>query len=186
MNLISQQSAGCQKLKLEGWISFVYGNWLVLWPETDVYRLLGAVKKRFAVQCFIRIHPLLVVGKVRYSMYSVAHPPLVVEGFPQEHKQARQRFLRNRFLIDSGIVLVRIAGIDSSPLYPARPSVLSFLPPRTTIQSKNILKMSSLPELDSSFTQSTTAESTTTTQRHSKKWRSPIWVHCRRPTEDED
>lgn len=46
--------------------------------------------------------------------------------------------------------------------------------------------MSSLPELDSSFTQSTTAESTTTTQRHSKKWRSPVWVHCRRPTEDED
>src|SRR5271155_3292224 len=48
--------------------------------------------------------------------------------------QARQRFLRNRFLIDSGIVLVRIAGIDKESIRNRffttlpRPLLSSFLP----------------------------------------------------------
>ena len=46
--------------------------------------------------------------------------------------------------------------------------------------------MSSLLELDSSFTQSTTGESATTTQSYSKKKRSPVWVYCRDLTKDED
>ena len=46
--------------------------------------------------------------------------------------------------------------------------------------------MSSLLEPESSFTQSTTVESTTTNQSHGKKWRAPVWLLCRRPTEDED
>jgi len=46
--------------------------------------------------------------------------------------------------------------------------------------------MSSLLESDSSFTQSTIIESTTTSQSHGKKWRAPVWLLCRRPTEDED
>ena len=46
--------------------------------------------------------------------------------------------------------------------------------------------MSSLLELDSSFTQSTAGESATATQSHSKKKRSPVWAYCRDPTKDED
>jgi hypothetical protein len=45
--------------------------------------------------------------------------------------------------------------------------------------------MSSLLELDSSFTQSALADSTTTTQSKSKKWRAPCWKYCRRPTQDD-
>jgi hypothetical protein len=52
--------------------------------------------------------------------------------------------------------------------------------------SKYILKMSSMLEPDSSFTPSALAESTTTTQSYSKKWRSPVWAYCRRPTKDEN
>jgi hypothetical protein len=44
--------------------------------------------------------------------------------------------------------------------------------------------MSSLLELDSSFA---TVESTTSILSHDKKkWQSPIWQYCRRPTLDED
>jgi hypothetical protein len=47
--------------------------------------------------------------------------------------------------------------------------------------------MSSLLEPDSSFTQSTTAESTTSTLSHDKrKWWSPVWQYCRRPMLNED
>ena len=46
--------------------------------------------------------------------------------------------------------------------------------------------MSSLLEPDSSFTRSTIANSTTSTLSHNKKWRSPVWQYCRRPTLDED
>ena len=46
--------------------------------------------------------------------------------------------------------------------------------------------MSSLLEPDSSFTQSALAESTTTAQSRSKKWRAPVWAECRRPTQDEN
>jgi hypothetical protein len=46
--------------------------------------------------------------------------------------------------------------------------------------------MSSLLEPDLSFTQSTARESATTTQSHSKKKRSPVWVYCCNPTKDED
>jgi hypothetical protein len=46
--------------------------------------------------------------------------------------------------------------------------------------------MSSSIEPDSSFVQSTTAESITTTQTHDKKWKSPVWQYCRCPTPDED
>ena len=55
------------------------------------------------------------------------------------------------------------------------------------VLSKNILKMSSLLEPDSSFTPSTAAESNTNTLSHDKrKWRSPVWQYCRRPILDED
>jgi hypothetical protein len=47
--------------------------------------------------------------------------------------------------------------------------------------------MSSLLDPDSSFTQSTTVDSTTSDLSHDKKkWRSPVWQYCRRPTPDED
>src|SRR5579862_2529680 len=47
--------------------------------------------------------------------------------------------------------------------------------------------MSSLLEPDSSFVQSTSAESTTeSTKIRSKKWKSPVWEYCRRPTADEN
>jgi hypothetical protein len=46
--------------------------------------------------------------------------------------------------------------------------------------------MSSLLELDLSFAQLASVESTITTQSYSKKWRSPVWVECRRPTEEEN
>jgi hypothetical protein len=46
--------------------------------------------------------------------------------------------------------------------------------------------MSSTIELDSSFVRSTPGESTTTTQSHGKKWKSPVWQYCRRPTADEN
>jgi hypothetical protein len=46
--------------------------------------------------------------------------------------------------------------------------------------------MSSLLELDSSFAASASAESSTTTQSQSTKWRSNVWEHCRRPTKDEN
>ena len=47
--------------------------------------------------------------------------------------------------------------------------------------------MSSLLEPDSSFTPSTAAESNTNTLSHDKrKWRSPVWQYCRRPTLDKD
>jgi hypothetical protein len=45
--------------------------------------------------------------------------------------------------------------------------------------------MSSTNELDSSFVRSATDESTTTTQTYNKKWKSPVWQYCRRPTADE-
>jgi hypothetical protein len=43
--------------------------------------------------------------------------------------------------------------------------------------------MSSLLELDSSFTRSTSEGSTT--QSKSKKWKAPCWEYCRRPTQDD-
>jgi len=46
--------------------------------------------------------------------------------------------------------------------------------------------MSSLLKPDPSFTRLTTVESTTTSQIYGKKWRAPVWLLCRRPTEDED
>jgi hypothetical protein len=46
--------------------------------------------------------------------------------------------------------------------------------------------MSSLLEPDSSFAASASAESSTTTQSQSTKWRSNVWEHCRRPTKDEN
>jgi len=46
--------------------------------------------------------------------------------------------------------------------------------------------MSSLLEPDSSFIASASAESITTTQSHSTKWRSPAWKYCRRPIEGEN
>ena len=46
--------------------------------------------------------------------------------------------------------------------------------------------MSSLLELDLSLVQSNSGESTITTQSCSKKWRSPVWVYYRRPTENEN
>ena len=69
----------------------VYGNWLVLWPEIDVHRLSGAVRKRFAVQCLVRMHSLFAVGKVRCSVFSAVHPPLVVEGSAQEREKLGNR-----------------------------------------------------------------------------------------------
>jgi hypothetical protein len=95
------------------------------------------------------------------------------------------------------IVLVSIACIDTvsiryrySPLNYSVPLNFSFLTiflPCATVLSKNILKMSSLSELDSSFSQSTIAESTTSTLGHDKrKWRSLVWQYCRRPILNED
>jgi hypothetical protein len=46
--------------------------------------------------------------------------------------------------------------------------------------------MSSLLEPDLSFAASASAESTTTTQSHNTKWRSPAWKYCRRPTKEEN
>ncbi len=46
--------------------------------------------------------------------------------------------------------------------------------------------MSSFLEPESSFTRSTTAESTETSQSHEKKWRVLIWAYCRRPIPDEN
>ena len=46
--------------------------------------------------------------------------------------------------------------------------------------------MSSFLEPESSFTRSTTAESTETSQTHEKKWRASIWAYCRRSTPDEN
>ena len=46
--------------------------------------------------------------------------------------------------------------------------------------------MSSLLEPDSSYTRSATAESSTTSQTHEKKWKAPVWQYCRRPTADEE
>jgi hypothetical protein len=46
--------------------------------------------------------------------------------------------------------------------------------------------MSSILEPDSSLVPSALAESTTTTQSHGKKWRSPVWAYCRCPTKDEN
>jgi hypothetical protein len=45
--------------------------------------------------------------------------------------------------------------------------------------------MSSTLELDLSFAPSALAESTTTSQGHSKK-RSPVWAYCRNPTKNEN
>ena len=46
--------------------------------------------------------------------------------------------------------------------------------------------MSSLLELDSSFTRSAIGELTTTTQTHEKKWKSPTWRYYYRPAKDEN
>jgi hypothetical protein len=46
--------------------------------------------------------------------------------------------------------------------------------------------MSSLLELDSSFTRSAIGESTTTTQTHEKKWKSPTWWYYYRLAEDKN
>jgi hypothetical protein len=46
--------------------------------------------------------------------------------------------------------------------------------------------MSFILEPDSSIAPSALDESTTTTQSYSKKWKSPVWAYCRRPTKDEN
>jgi hypothetical protein len=45
--------------------------------------------------------------------------------------------------------------------------------------------MASSLELDSSFAQSTSVDSTTTTQSKGKKWRAPYWKYYRRLTQDD-